>query len=60
MLGWVMKLETRQHEKAVRLGQAYYLSPLFKNLITARPSIILAAEFPRNLLLGFSVPSIRM
>jgi hypothetical protein len=38
----------------------YNRSPVFKNLMTAIPSIILAAEFPRNLLLGFSVPSIRM
>jgi hypothetical protein len=35
-------------------------SPVFKNLITAMPSIILAAELPRNLLLGFSVPSTRI
>lgn len=38
----------------------YNLSPVFRNLRTAMPSIILAAELPRNLLLGLSVPSIRM
>jgi hypothetical protein len=59
MLGWVMKLEAVSMKEAC-LSQAYYLSPLFKNLITARPSIMLAAEFPKNLLLGFTVPSIRM
>jgi hypothetical protein len=34
--------------------------PLFVNLNTAIPSIKLAAEFPKNLLRGFSVPSIRI
>jgi hypothetical protein len=38
----------------------YNRSPVFKSLKTAMPSIILAAEFPRNLLLGFKVPSMRM
>jgi hypothetical protein len=34
--------------------------PLFIKLKIAIPSIILAAEFPKNLLRGFSVPSTRM
>jgi hypothetical protein len=35
-------------------------SPVLRNLITAMPSIMLAAELPRNLLRGFSVPSTLM
>jgi hypothetical protein len=38
----------------------HYLSLRSRNLMTAIPSIMLAAELPKNLLLGFSVPSIRI
>lgn len=38
----------------------YYRSPVFRSRKIAIPSIMLAAELPRNLLLGFKHPSIRM
>lgn len=48
-----------------RARETHYLSPLVRSfplpsrLKNATPSIMLAAEFPRNLLRGFSVPSTR-
>jgi hypothetical protein len=59
MFGCVTKLRKGQLGLD-RSHQTYNLSPVFKKRITAMPSIILAAELPRNLLLGFKVPSIRM
>jgi hypothetical protein len=38
----------------------YNRSPVFSSRKTAMPSIILAAELPKNLLLGFKVPSMRI
>jgi hypothetical protein len=38
----------------------YNRSPVFNSRRTAMPSIILAAELPRNLLRGLRVPSMRM
>lgn len=60
MFGWVTKLfrsaEIRQNEAV----SAYKRSPVFSKRITAMPSIRLAAELPKNLLLGLKQPSIRM
>jgi hypothetical protein len=58
MFGCVMKLGYCQ-PTVLRLlhSVTHNRSPVFKNLMTAMPSIMLAAELPKNLLLGFSVPS---
>jgi hypothetical protein len=60
MFGCVTKLALLALSSSDELLFTYNRSPVFEKRITAMPSIMLAAEFPRNLLRGFSVPSIRM
>lgn len=62
----IPKLESIWSRAKSEQWYTYYVSPfflsvpLFSRRRKAIPSIILAAEFPKNLLLGFKVPSIRM
>jgi hypothetical protein len=60
MFGCVMKLHLSASSLAGQTNATYKRSPVFKSLITAMPSIMLAAELPKNLLRGFSVPSTRI
>jgi len=61
MLGWVTKLiQLSAFEIIPHNHCSHYLSLRFVNRMIAKPSIILAAELPKNFPRGLSVPSMRM